>query len=458
MANVVLECPSRQPIWILLSRLLCHRLEFDACVLSHSVLETFAATLDPLVDSVVAKISPHCPFPLIRPQLSLPGHLGGADLLPAFDAILCAPFASLLQFFPIVCNTLRSMQLAHAIPFIDRFAIRESAQLFHDRAADPSTILGTPIDIEADFVVSVTKAYGRLIGFCAERRLHTLLANSNPTDAARILSCGGPGNGEWLRDSVSNTTQGFIDTHFLIALRWRLGCSIIPSSVATCCHQYATAPFRACGRPFDTFGNHSVMCNIGGGPTLLLHNPIANLTCSFLQSAGFDARREISIPEYTQERTIRHHDGTTTTDTVDGVVDVLGWHMVLGEYLLDVAVRHPLAQRVAHKASTCPGHAALQGETDKHSRYPDRSGRRIVPLAIETFGRIGSEFNEWLLTLSSAARAQDRSLGLAGGRHLSKWRLQLSTAVYKGIAKTLEDSYTLCKGTGDALLHRTAVI
>ena len=69
----------------------------------------------------------------------------------------------------------------------------------------------------------------------------------------------------------------------------------------------------------------------------------------------------------------------------------------------------------------------------------------MVPLAIETYGRTGEEFNDWLMTLSSAARARDRTSGLSAGRHLSKWRLALNVALYKGIAKIIEDSYTLCR-------------
>ena len=54
------------------------------------------------------------------------------------------------------------------------------------------------------------------------------------------------------------------------------------------------------------------------------------------------------------------------------------------------------------------------------------------------------------MTMSSAARAKDRNAGLAGVRHLSKWKLQLSTALYKGIAKSIEDSFSLHDGLGDA--------
>ena len=443
MCVVVLETASRQCIWILLSRLLCHCLDFDARVLSHASLEPFSSILDNLVDSVIVKILPDVALHYIRPQLSLPGHLGGAFLLPACDVVLCAPLASFLQTYPIIHNTLLLLRLSAAIPHIDKTAAYQAMTLFASRGADPSTILQHNIDIQNPGPVSITKAFGRLIGFCAERRFHSIFATSSSREAARLLSCGGPGNGEWLRTPSSTSAQGFTDTQFLTALRWRLGLTTIPLHKYTCCHQYVKPPFRACDHPFDHHGHHAVVCNVGGGPTAFLHNPIADLTASFLTAAGFDARREVSIPEFTSTRTSRSTPGHS--EMVDGVVDVLGWHVVLGEFLLDVTVRHPHAVSVLPRSATTAGAAAAAGELDKHLRYPSRGGRSVVPLAIETYGRLGDEFNDWLMTLSSAARARDRMAGLSAGRHLSKWRLALNVALYKGIAKTIEDSYTLCR-------------
>ena len=457
MCTVVLECPSRQCIWILLSRLLCHRLDFDARMLSHSALEFFAGMLDQLVDSVISRLLPDVPLHRIRPQLSLPGHLGGAFLLPACDVALCAPLASHLQTFPIVCNTLRVLRMPEVIASVCTKAAAFSIALFTARGADPSAILQHTVDLARPSPFSLTKAHGRLIGFCAERRLQSILGVLAAHDTARVLSCGGPGNGEWLRSPSPTLQQGFTDSQFLTALRWRLGLQVIPTHLVSCRHQYVKASSKECGHPFDHTGHHSVMCNVGGGPTIFLHNPIAELAASFLTTAGFDARHEVSIPEFTSQRINPTSPGGV--DFIDGIVDVLGWHVVLGEFLLDVSVRHPLAVQVARRAATVAGTAALAGERDKHLRYPAKAGRCIVPLAVETFGRIGCEFDEWLMTLASAARARDRDSGLSGMRHLTTWRSALNTALYKGIAKTIEDSYTLCRTTdGPAAYTGTAFI
>ena len=458
MCTVVLDCPSRQCIWILLSRLLCHRLDFDSRVLSFATLESYAGMLDHLVDTVASRFFPDVPLLHIRPQLSLPGHLGGTFLLPAHDVALCAPLASFLQTYPIIRNTLRLMKLEAAVQHIDNRPALASVALLAARGADPSTILQHPVDVLNPGSVSLSKAHGRLIGFFAERRLHTILTAASPLDAARILSCGGPGNAEWCRSPSATLQEGFTDAHFLIAMRWRLGLRAIPADIVSCRHQYVKPPFRECAHPFDHTGHHSVVCNVGGGPTIFLHNPIADLVATFLTTAGFDARREVSIPEFTTQKI--DTSAPSGVCLVDGIVDVLGWHVVLGEFLLDVTVRHPHAVSVAKKAATVAGSAAAHGERDKHVRYPPRGGRSIVPLAIETFGRLGTEFDEWLMTLSSAARARDRNSGLSGCRHLSKWRAALSTALYKGIAKTIEDSYTLCRSPAHpaAFLSSAAVI
>jgi len=175
-----------------------------------------------------------------------------------------------------------------------------------------------------------------------------------------------------------------------------------------------------------------------------------------LRDAACDARREVSVPEFTR---IKHKVGAPPADDLEeGIVDVLGWHAQFGEFLLDVTIRHPNAKAVADRAANENGHAAKVGETHKHDRYKPSGGRFIVPLAIETYGRIGDEFLDWLMTLSSAARARDRSAGLAGVRHLSKWRFSLSTTLYKGIAKIIEDSFALHDGLGDAPFPSSSLV
>jgi len=52
---------------------------------------------------------------------------------------------------------------------------------------------------------------------------------------------------------------------------------------------------------------------------------------------------------------------------------------------VDVTIRCPHAQRTNKRASVVPSIAADEGESDKFNRY----GRSVLPLALETYGRMG---------------------------------------------------------------------
>jgi len=52
---------------------------------------------------------------------------------------------------------------------------------------------------------------------------------------------------------------------------------------------------------------------------------------------------------------------------------------------IDVTIRCPHAQHLSSIAPTAPSAAADAGERDKHSRY----GSSVLPLALETYGRMG---------------------------------------------------------------------
>ena len=234
--------------------------------------------------------------------------------------------------------------------------------------------------------------------------------------------------------------MAFTDSQFLTATRWRLGLNTTPPSCTACCHQYVSFPHDTCNLPLDLWGHHAVTCNVGGGPSCYLHNPISDICCDILNEAGFQARREVSIPEFTRPKRVR--GVVVEGEFEDGIVDVLAWHVLRGELLLDITVRHPLTPTYISKAALIPGHAAQVAEKQKHDRYPSADGRSITPVALETFGRIGAEFDELLLTVAAISRDKDRRQGCSGTRCLSRWRLLLSTAVAKGIAKLIEDSHT----------------
>ena len=76
---------------------------------------------------------------------------------------------------------------------------------------------------------------------------------------------------------------------------------------------------------------------------------------------------------------------------------------------LDVCVHHSVPSDAGRllKASKGDGEVAREAARVKHHRYPaHRAQFRMVPLAFETFGRLGRECLEYLRTLARQAAAR----------------------------------------------------
>ncbi len=60
--------------------------------------------------------------------------------------------------------------------------------------------------------------------------------------------------------------------------------------------------------------------------------------------------------------------------------------------------------------------------------------------SIEVWGRMGDSFQNWLVSISSAARARDRARGLSASRYLSKWRLIIAISLSKALCRVVDDA------------------
>ena len=97
LATASLPCPALQPSWLLLSRLLAHKFDYDARVLSPELLAPHVELLHQLVFKVIERILPAAHLPAIQDQLWLPGSLGCCFLQNFADLTICGPLASCLQ-------------------------------------------------------------------------------------------------------------------------------------------------------------------------------------------------------------------------------------------------------------------------------------------------------------------------------------------------------------------------
>ena len=83
---------------------------------------------------------------------------------------------------------------------------------------------------------------------------------------------------------------------------------------------------------------------------------------------------------------------------------------------VDTKVTHPCAASFLAGAAAEDGYAARQAEAGKHSRYPPNPQvrGRLVPLAVETYGRLGEEGLRFLRKAAGRACARTSTLAVLG--------------------------------------------
>jgi hypothetical protein len=173
------------------------------------------------------------------------------------------------------------MKLQSAIPFIDKAPAELALATLLSHGIDASLVLGTAIDLTSPPSQALPKSQGLLLRAYHEHLFRNLLLTSSNADSTRLRSAAGTGNGEWLRDAVESAPAQFTDNEFLVALKWRLGLPIVPPH-SRCSHHAAADNTLLCNKPLDVWCSHAVTCNVGGGPTNLVHNPIASLLAQIM--------------------------------------------------------------------------------------------------------------------------------------------------------------------------------
>ncbi len=83
---------------------------------------------------------------------------------------------------------------------------------------------------------------------------------------------------------------------------------------------------------------------------------------------------------------------------------------------LDVEVTHPCAPAYCAQAALELGHAAQAAAAAKHTRYPPHRVRgRLVPFAVETYGRLRDEALSFLRKADRRACRRTTALAVLGG-------------------------------------------
>ena len=119
----------------------------------------------------------------------------------------------------------------------------------------------------------------------------------------------------------------------------------------------------------------------------------------------------------------------------------------------DVTVRHSVPgdrARLAAAANTA-GSVASEAEGDKRRRYPDgRTPFRVVPFAVETYGRMGTTALKHLRELARERAAHLEEGGdEAASALLQRWAGQLSTALWRANGRALRSALGSSGGGDD---------
>ena len=111
---------------------------------------------------------------------------------------------------------------------------------------------------------------------------------------------------------------------------------------------------------------------------------------------------------------------------------------------LDVTVRHgvPGCQHRVAQAANHSGSVNSEAEFDKQVRYPARrSPWRMVPLALETYGRLGRQNLRHLRSLARTQAARlDEDSAAAAGVLLQRWSRRISVALHRANYRNLRSS------------------
>jgi hypothetical protein len=227
-------------------------------------------------------------------------------------------------------------------------------------------------------------------------------------------------------------------------VRFRLGQHLCLEG-QQCGNRYVTttptsrAGDRCQGR-LDAHGHHAATCLVGGCRKRT-HNALRDLYADLLPGGGYAVLREQHVPAW--DRWVRQGNGRFRVERA--ILDLrLEAPPDAPVTYVDTKVTHPCAASFLAGAAAEDGYAARQAEAGKHSRYPPnpRVRGRLVPLAVETYGRLGEEGLRFLRKAAGRACARTSTLAVLGEEGppavLGAWLERQSVALQKNNAAALK--------------------
>ena len=245
-------------------------------------------------------------------------------------------------------------------------------------------------------------------------------------------------------NTVPSYAASFVENvHFKVAAQMRLGCLQAPDGAV--CQMPRAAPCDdKCLKHIENPVVHPHLCKYGPARLRPHRSPVCKMQHMLLKS-GAEADVERAIPSLYRIDA----DGAVKEAILDVVTSLPG---SLSMTALDVTIRCPHSSRYDDAWQT-PSVAAADGEFEKHERY----GQDVVPVALETYGRLGHESQRGLRQLAlSAAQRSYGAVATSGYTLYARWRLDLERILLHELADVALLSFGHASGVHASRRNRKA--
>lgn len=354
-------------------------------------------------------------------QLSLPLRHGGFGL--NFSSALQAD-AALVSGASMAQSALTG-SMAALLPFEGRARAPLVAvwQRVFDAAAEAcgweQSARDLSVALAEGILPGVQSAVSRVVGDRegeAFRASCDLTSDAGSRDAARLLSAAAGPASAWLTALPGASTTRLCDADFVSAGRHLLGLGV-PVRVS--------APPCLCGAGDAGRPDHAMVCKQTAGMATLRHDIWASAWRRAIRRAGCATSAE---PAYSSLIARGQAGGAAGLRRGD-ILAVMPEGRVV---VLDCVVTHPAAASYVRAASRTAGATVLRAEQMKRRSFDSLGqgvGYDFVPLAVESFGRLGLEASRFLSDLGDVAAAGGTASKAAFVRSV---RQELSCALCRG--------------------------
>jgi hypothetical protein len=296
-------------------------------------------------------------------------------------------------------------------------------QRVYDYAGDEQKWPETARDLPAQFVQDrlpfVQTTISRMVG---DRRGADFLESfdiSTPEGqrgAARTRSAANGPAAAWITALPTVPSTRLSDPDFVMAGRHLLGLGV-PTPVDT--------PPCGCEAPCSTNPDHPISCKANAGPAMLRHNSLTSVWRRYINKAGGATSLE---PQYNNFTAGDTHSSAAGQKRGDILAVMPGGRVIV----LDCVVTHPAAASYVRRAASTTGSAAAAAEHRKKQAFQEfgqGSAYEFIPLAVESYGRLGVEASRFLSTLGDLAAEGG---GVSKERFVRNARQELSCALCRG--------------------------